>query len=140
MPSRVQWNSSYSVRNELLDRQHKDLLAQCNALADCVCDSEQVDELKFDRIFNELMSGARDHFSTESALLGHAGHPLLEEVNDAHDEFEHLATDIITTENFDRIELQRFLSLWWVGHIVGTGKKYRDFLKTVNGGVKLDVT
>ncbi|GAB4173521.1 MAG: hypothetical protein Fur0039_14940 [Rhodocyclaceae bacterium] len=42
-----------------------------------------------------------------------------------HDEFEHLTADIITTKDFGGIDIQRFLALWWAGHIVGSGRKYR---------------
>lgn len=125
MPSRVQWNPGYSVDNEILDGQHRNILAQCNILADCLTDADQDCDQKFHNVFNELMSQARAHFSTEEALLTEWGYPLLEEHQNEHDEFEYLAADIMTTENFEKIELQRFLALWWVGHIVGSGKKYR---------------
>jgi hemerythrin len=35
MPNHVQWDPLYSVGNEVLDNQHKAILAQCNALGDC---------------------------------------------------------------------------------------------------------
>jgi hypothetical protein len=52
-----------------------------------------------------------------------------EELQNERDEFDYLANEIITTENFEKIELQRFLALWWVGHIVGSGRKYRALLE-----------
>ena len=33
-----------------------------------------------------------------------------------------MTTNITMTENFEKVEFQRFLTLWWVGHIVGSGK------------------
>ena len=30
-------------------------------------------------------------------------------------------------ENFDKIELQRFLSLWWVGHILDAVKQQSPY-------------
>ena len=39
-----------------------------------------------------------------------------------------LAADIATTENFDRLELQRFVTLWWVGHIAGSAAGLRACL------------
>ena len=129
MPNRVQWDASYSLGNAVLDDQHRNILAQCNTLADCIADGDRQDDLKFDDTFNELMASARQHFSAEEALLTRCGYPMLDELKHEHDEFEYLAADIITTENFERIELQRFLALWWVGHIMGAGKKYRAFLE-----------
>ncbi len=131
MPNRVQWSSSYSMGHKLLDTQHQHLLTQCNALADCLASPGPESDLKFDAIFETLMARAGEHFAAEAALLAQCGAPLLEEHQNEHEEFEYLAHDIVTTENFERIELQRFLALWWVGHIVDSGKKYRASLATL---------
>ncbi|QKV58076.1 MAG: hypothetical protein HT580_13480 [Dechloromonas sp.] len=52
---------------------------------------------------------------------------------DAHEhegeEFEFLASEIISTENFDPDELQTFLALWCTGHIVGTSALQRPYLE-----------
>lgn len=129
MPNRVQWDPGYSVGNAILDEQHSQLLAQCNALADCIADAGPQSDLKFQKIFNELMTQSSEHFSMEETLLARCAYPMLEEHQNELDEFNYLANEIITTENFEPIELQRFLTLWWIGHIVGSGKKYRAFLE-----------
>ena len=36
MPNRVEWNPRHSVGDESLDAQHRELLARCNALGDCL--------------------------------------------------------------------------------------------------------
>ena len=41
------------------------------------------------------------------------------------EEFEYLVAEIAMTKNFDKLELQRFLALWWVGHILGDAKEMR---------------
>jgi hemerythrin-like metal-binding protein len=115
--------------HETLDRQHQGILAQCNNLADCLSDASQEGEQKFKTVFDALMTQAGEHFATEETLLTLCGYPMLEEHQNEHDEFDYLANEIITTENFENIELQRFLALWWIGHIVGSGKKYRPFLE-----------
>lgn len=129
MPNRVQWDPRYSVGNESIDNQHKDILARCNALADCcLSDDSPEGDRKFRQTFDELMAFAREHFAAEEALLAGCGYPLLDELKDEYDEFGYLADEIVTTENFDKLELQRFLALWWVGHIMGSGKKQRAYL------------
>ncbi len=50
------------------------------------------------------------------------------EQQNERDEFDFLAHEIITRENFEPVELQRFLALWWTGHIVGSSKAYGSFL------------
>lgn len=134
MPNRVQWSSSYSMGHDLLDTQHRDLLAQCNTLADCIADVGQDSDMKFHAIFDALMAQAREHFATEESLLAQCEYPMLEEHQNERDEFDYLANDIITTENFEKVELQRFLALWWIGHIVGSVKKYRAFLEKLPKG------
>lgn len=129
MPSQVQWDPGYSVGNAILDEQHRYMLAQCNALADCIAEPGPENEQEFQRIFKELMAHSREHFSTEERLLARCACPMLEEHQNELDEFNYLANEIITTENFEPIELQRFVTLWWIGHIVGSGKKYRAYLE-----------
>lgn len=129
MPNRVQWNPRYDVGDEVIDDQHRSILAQCNAIADCISDQTLEDDLKFTGILDELMADAREHFSVEEEWLARCGYSGLEEHRNERDELEYLTANIVTTENFDKVELQRFLALWWVGHIVGFGKKYRTFLE-----------
>lgn len=125
MPNRVQWNPRYEAGNEILDNQHRNILAHCNALADHAVGIDPESDLKFQEIFNELTVLAREHFSSEADLLARYACPTLEEHKNESDEFDYLAADIATTENFDKLEVQRFLALWWVGHIMDSGKRYR---------------
>ncbi len=129
MSNRLQWDARHSVGNETLDAQHRALLAQCNALADCLADAGEEGDRTFRRLFDELMALSREHFAAEEALLARAGYPELEEHRNERDEFDYLAAEIITTENFDKHELQSFLALWWAGHIMGSAKKHRAFLE-----------
>lgn len=125
MPNRVNWDPRFSVGHEDLDTQHKHFLDQCNALADCL---DAGNEEEFDRVFKQLMDSARAHFAGEEALLDAQGYSGLDALRDEREEFEYLAAEIVTTENFDREELQTFLSLWWAGHVMGAVRNYRDYL------------
>lgn len=129
MSNREQWYPHYDTGNDVLDNQHKTLLARCNALADPAPDGDQDQGMEFNNSFNELMALAREHFATEEALLAACGYPELEELKDEYGEFEYLAADIVTTENFEVSELQRFLVLWWVGHIIESAKKFGPYLE-----------
>ena len=124
MTPRLQWNPDYTVGSDSLDDQHRQILAQCNALADCMDETSEAGRAEFDRRFQALMALAQEHFATEEALLTGSGYPALEEHQNERDEFGYLADNIVKTEHFERSELQRFLALWWVGHIVGCGTKH----------------
>lgn len=125
MPNRVQWDPSFDVGNDILDNQHRNILAQCNAMADHVVDTSPESDLTFQERFKELAALAREHFASEAELLARRACTTLDEHKNENDEFEYLAADVATTENFDKLELQRFLALWWIGHIMESGKRYR---------------
>lgn len=125
MPNRLQWSPDYALGHETPDRQHQNILALCNALSDCISTAAPESHLTSQQTFQTFMTQAAEHFTTEAALLTQSARPLLEEHQNEHDEFDFLASEIITTQNSEPVELQRFLALWWVGHIVGSGKKYR---------------
>jgi hemerythrin-like metal-binding protein len=129
MSNRVQWDPRYSVGNEVIDDQHRAILARCNALADCLADASEECDRQFQKIFDELKALAREHFATEEALLLRNAYPLIEEHRHEQEEFDYLESEIITTENFDKHELQSFLSLWWSGHIAGCAKNLRSCLE-----------
>lgn len=134
MANRVQWEPRHSVGNDTLDAQHRAILAQCNALADCLDDTSEAGDRKYDEIFNELMTLAREHFATEEALLARCGYPDLADHQSEREEFDYLAAEIITTQNFDKHELQSFLALWWTGHVLGAARNYRAFLEQQPAG------
>lgn len=103
MPQRVEWEEGLATGVALVDRQHQALLALCNELADaCGRDDEA-----FDATFGRLRALAHDHFDAE-------GEP------EDREEFDFLVDEIATPEHFDRLELQRFLALWWLGHVRGS--------------------
>lgn len=129
MPNRVQWDPRFSVGNEIIDNQHIAILAQINVLADCLDDGSEAAEQQFLKVFDALKTLAREHFATEETLLASKNYPQLDEHKNEQEEFEYLEAEIITTENFDKNELQTFLSLWWIGHIAGCARNLRSWLE-----------
>ena len=118
MPNRVQWEPGYSVGHALIDAQHQALLKQCNLLADfCQGAPDAQAEQQFDAAFEGLKALAREHFAAEASVLAACHYAELEDHITECGEFEYLAEDIVTTDHFSRLELQRFLALWWLGHI-----------------------
>lgn len=104
MPFRVDWDSAFATGDALVDAQHQALLAQCNRLADCC--GPVPDDAAFDAAFDELKRMAREHFAADP------------EADD--EEFDWLVDEIATTAHFDRLELQRFVAGWWLGHVRGS--------------------
>jgi hemerythrin-like metal-binding protein len=125
MTNQMPMGPADSVGHATLDAQHKKLLAHCKELAACLADA---DDDRFDAIFRDLMTLANDHFATEADLLERSAYPELDAYEHECEEFGYLADEIITPENFDRQELQTFLTLWWTGHVLGGVREHRSFL------------
>lgn len=131
MPNRAHWDAGYACGHDLIDAQHQALLAQCRLLADlCLPDGTDGQDARFDAAFVQLQTLVREHFEAEAELLARQGWMKLEDHRFECDEFEVLVSDIVSTEHFDRLELQRFLTLWCIGHIVGSARSVRTALGT----------
>ena len=61
-------------------------------------------------------------------LLGEPAWQTLNELRAERQEFANLVAELVAPEHFNPGELQRFLGLWWVGHIVGSADTMRLFL------------
>ena len=138
MPLIAPWEADYAVGDALIDTQHEALLRLTHELADH-CPSEEVaatdgcatgapadqgDPL-FDQAFERLKVLAREHFETEASRLAPLGDESLEDHRFECDEFEYLVEQIATTEHFSRVEIQRFLALWCIGHVRGAAEQHR---------------
>jgi len=129
MAKRTHWIPHFTTGSATLDRQHQDLLAQCNALADCLAAAAESASERFPALLGHLLASVRAHFATERELLARHDYPRLDDHDHEGAEFEFLAAEIISTEHFDPDELQTFLALWCTGHIVGTAGQQRPYLE-----------
>ena len=134
---RAAWEPGFATGHELIDAQHQGLLTQCNLLADlcdqanaCGCSGAHAEAgaRAFDQAYEQLKVLARVHFEAEAALLADAGYPELEDHQFECDEFDYLGAEIVTAENFSRVELQRFLTLWCVGHVSASAGLHSAYL------------
>ena len=120
MPLRTPWEASYDTGDALIDASHRALLEQCEALADlCERGAEPDTSLaqRFDEVFAGLIALVRDHFDAESAWVAGFGDDALEAHRAEREQFDEFFAEVATTEHFDRLELQRFIALWCVGHV-----------------------
>lgn len=127
MPNRIEWDPSFSVGHPMLDLQHQRLLAQCNALADCLALSGRESDLKFHGILHELSDYARTHFSTEEQLLKSVHYPFIEEQIKEHREFQEVMIELNVLAMggiLDKLQTQRMVADWWGKHILGSDMQY----------------
>jgi hemerythrin-like metal-binding protein len=122
----AQWDPGFETGHDVVDAQHRDLLAQCERLAAlCGGGDGGAGGRPFDDAFERLKASVREHLQTEAALLAALGDPDADALRDEHDEFDDLATEILTTANFDRLELQRFVAVWCLGHVTASAAHLR---------------
>ncbi len=122
--NRFPWDPAYAVGHDALDDQHQQLLARCEALVD----PDEPAQAGFNARLQALLALAEEHFDAEAAVLGQCAYPDLDELRAERQEFADLVADLVAPEHFNPDELQRFLGLWWVGHIVGSAETMRLFL------------
>ena len=131
MPHHDQWDPGFETGHDVVDAQHRDLLAQCERLA-ALCDDAAGDGgtggRPFDDAFERLKASVREHLQAEASLLAALGDPDADALRDEHDEFDAVATEILTTANFDRLELQRFVAVWCLGHVTASAAHLRAWL------------
>lgn len=120
-PGRVAWIDDFASGHAAIDAQHRELLALCDALAAL---SGDADAPRFDAAFQQFQSLVRRHFEAEAALL--AGEAARDDHAAEAEEFAYLADEIATTANFDRLELQRFVAVWCLGHVTASARQLRE--------------
>jgi hemerythrin-like metal-binding protein len=131
MTVHVQWDASFSVGDEMLDRQHQKLLGLCNALADCIQSDPQDAHFQFHEVLHELTQYARQHFQAEENLLRQYGYEDLPQQLAEHGAYEEKMTDwafAATMDALDMREAQRFLAVWWRNHILIADMQYKALM------------
>jgi hemerythrin len=121
-PQFTAWSAAWSTGQAGLDAQHAAMLDLCNELAS-LCDGGENSARAFEAGVARLKTLAAEHFAAEAALLPEGDD--LDELHDERGEFTYLAAEVATTGHFDRVELQRFLALWCIGHIAGWAQRLR---------------
>ena len=107
------WTAADATGDAGIDAEHQALLAHCARLADCC----QADATGFDEALAAFKALARAHLQTEASRLDASDTEAIEDLQAERDEFEAFAEDVVSTAYFDRVELQRFVTFWTLGHI-----------------------
>jgi hemerythrin len=133
MTVHVQWDASFSVGDEVLDRQHQKLLELCNTLADCVHADAQSAHSQFHEVLHQLTQYARQHFQQEESMLQQYGYKLLQQQQAEHGAYEEKMADWAfeaTMDTLDMRDAQRFLAIWWRDHILVSDMQYKPLLES----------
>lgn len=129
MPSLIQWNLSYSVGNQLLDEQHRNLLQLCKMAENFLREGSAQGTEEFFVVLGYLCDYAAKHFRAEESLLLKYAYPFFEEHKLEHEEFVSKLTAFFNSAvhgNADKQGVHQFLTRWWLHHILDSDMQYRD--------------
>ncbi|NMG31687.1 bacteriohemerythrin [Aromatoleum evansii] len=131
--NRFEWKPEYSVDDAEIDRQHAELIAIINELADQLHGEGPSDGAR--RVFDHLAHYVTTHFAYEEELIARAGYP---DDRIAEHQAEH-NTILRQVQEFERVfesgdpaALQALMPFlygeWLIHHICGTDKEYVPWL------------
>lgn len=125
------WDPRYSVGNELLDKQHKDLLVICSKASEVLGENSTSDKAQFHIILNDLYAAVVLHFDTEEAILRQFGYPKLAEHKHEHDVCKEWLVEILlnaTLGDASNEAVHIFLDSWWNQHVRESDMEYKKYL------------
>jgi hemerythrin len=126
----ARWRQEFSVRNELLDTQHKTLLEMLNTLYDAHQAGRSGEHAE--SILERMMRYAEKHFYSEETLLRKHGFPDQEEHRALHQHFIRNVMDFrqqnVRGETGIGDAILHFLVEWLVNHILEEDRKYIPYI------------
>ena len=127
---RFEWDDSYSVGNESLDDQHRQLIAIMNDFYFSMVQAKG--DVKAKIYLEKLLAFAASHFIYEEEFLEKKGYPYLKEHKKEHDDFISKIKEFLRVADSPTISLPinmlKFIKDWDKEHLLGTDKKYAEFL------------
>lgn len=125
------WTAEYSVGNQAIDADHKELFALIDAL-----ETASMTDGFLSDILGKLEHYAKGHFAREEALMRRIEFPGYDEHVVEHRNFVEWLKTVKATYNraaespFQIGDLvNHFLRHWLVNHIIKEDMKYRDFMR-----------
>lgn len=125
----MEWNESYNIGIDVIDKQHRQILDYINALEEIRGTGER-DRIK--EVLNDLIDYTQSHFSFEENLLEQVSYQYLPSHRGIHELFVKRLNDYrLKFEKGKSIEndLYRLLSKWLINHIQHDDQDYVDAVR-----------
>jgi len=130
----VDWNTAYSVKSEILDRQHQKMFQIVNHLHDAIFSRKAKDELA--AIIKDLLEYTRTHFAEEERQMEmhHFPNELFLAHKAAHQELTHQVEEVekryLNGDAHMAADVMCFLvGEWLMKHILTMDKQYAPYVK-----------
>lgn len=113
----LQWNDKYSVKNYLIDEQHKKLFELANIADNMI--GKQTNPLEIKQVLVALFDYMKTHFRDEEAYMESIQFPALETHREHHKEIVFEMTLLIKNMKYDfKQQLAIITEQWLVRHIL----------------------
>jgi hemerythrin len=123
------WNEKYSVKNIIIDEQHRKLLDILYRLEKMVTRGKDHSEMV--KLLSEMSDYANAHFKSEERYMEKIGYPNLSEHKKLHSQYS-LEVLRFTLHHLDdnpnnARDVLNFLTHWWTDHILKVDMDYSVF-------------
>lgn len=123
------WKPEFSVKIELFDSQHRNLIDMINTLLLAMQNRSGDDEIE--KIINRMAEYTQYHFSSEEDYMKKFDYPQMSAHIDAHRSFisevQKFQEQMQKSKFLLSMKVYHFLKNWLLDHIQGMDKMYTDF-------------
>jgi len=132
----LKWDDYYSLGNEKIDKQHRELFDLVNSLISSCDDGDDTGIIKKTLLF--LADYTLQHFNDEEALQKECNYPEYEKHKKLHDDFKKVVSDLVhrysisgSSSDFCK-DIKKIAIKWLVKHVMNEDKKISVYLKEKN--------
>ncbi len=126
----IVWSDKYTVKNILIDNQHKKLIGFINDLHSAMKEGKAKNILS--KILDDLVTYTKEHFRTEERMMQNAGYKNFTNHKLEHNKLTQKVIDFQQQYNEGKVnltfEIMTFLQTWLVNHIEKSDKQYVGLL------------
>jgi hemerythrin len=128
------WTPEYSVKNSVLDEQHKKILAMMNDAYMAV--TEKSPRMNVSRLITSMSEYAISHFSKEEGFMRSCKYEKMPSHKEKHDEFfkkvSYFTRRLSESDPLIYREITDFLQLWLFDHILKEDMQYVECFQKNN--------
>ena len=133
----IDWSDEYIVEIEILDEQHRNLVAIINKFEDARRRGKGARIMT--QILNEIAGYTQEHFACEERMMEEAGYAHLKKHQSQHRQLlqriERLQFDFQQGNRRITVEVGELFQYWVTSHILKHDKEYSASLQAVAAGV-----
>lgn len=127
----LQWDDKYSVKNYLIDEQHKKLFELANMADNMI--GKQTDPAEIKKMLVALFDYMKTHFRDEEAYMESIQYPSLELHRERHKQIVFEMTNLVKNMKYDfKQQLVIIMEQWLLKHILQEDMEYAKHCEEMN--------